>query len=152
MYSSSGFTFACLALRFFAIDEDERWHRPKKMGGWTGSGPLSVLFSSWATRHTPTVWGGCKFSFRESIRLGELAWSSCVLQYPNIVGIFLPRHPRHPTVWNGYSKNPISHVRSTAPPLMISSMWAHAHGRSPCARHSPHVRHYRGRSTSFSGT
>ncbi|KAH9977519.1 efflux transporter [Russula compacta] len=118
LYLLSGFTFACLILGFFAIDEDEPSTEEDRRVDWIGatlitSGLMLIVF---VLNNTPASREG---------------WRA-----PHIVGLFVFGIILVLlfVVWQYYLERRLENTdlprtRWTAPPLMKPSMWTHARGR-----------------------
>ncbi|KAN0121010.1 efflux transporter [Russula decolorans] len=118
LYLLSGFTFACLVLGFFTIDEDEPSTEEDRRVDWIGAtlitcGLILIIF---VLSDTPTARKG---------------WKNPLIIGLFLTGVFLVILF---ALWQYYLERRLENIdlprtRWTAPPLMKPSMWTHDHGR-----------------------
>jgi hypothetical protein len=133
LYLLSGFTFACLILGFFVIDEDEPSTEEDKRVDWIGATLITggLILIVFVLSDMPTARDGWRNPRESSI---FLLWR--VLMYADIVGLFFTGLflVLLFALWQYYLERRLEDIdlprtRWTAPPLMKLSMWTHAHGR-----------------------
>ena len=132
----SGFTFACLALGFFVIDEDEPSTEEDRRVDWIGailvtSGLVLIVFvlSNTSTREGWRSLRECSPAFLHWHVLTRVSYADIVSLF--VFGVVLVVLF---ALWQYYLERRLENrnlprTRWTAPPLMKLSMWTHAHGR-----------------------
>jgi len=133
----SGFTFACLVLGIFVIDEDEPSTEEDRRVDWIGaalitSGLILIVF---VLGDAPSTREGWK-ALRELSVFLQLYVFSHVVRHADIIGLFVFGVVLVLLfgLWQYYLErrledSSLPRTHWTAPPLMKPSMWAHARGR-----------------------